>query len=171
VGQATAETLRARGLPADLVPAESSQDGLIAAFAVIPLAGLQVLIPASSIGRAQIDAALQAQGAGVHRVVVYENRPPAPGTVEIPAAFAQGRIDTIVFASPSAVHNLFTLLGEERARQCLAPVAIAVIGPTTARAIEDLGLPVTIQPPAPHIPALVEAICAYYRPFSDKAMD
>ena len=161
VGQATADALRACGIHADLIPADSSQDGLIAAFAGIPVENQQILIPASAIGRTGIDDMLREHGACVHRVTAYENHPPDPETVEIPAALNEGNIDLIVFASPSAVRNFGVVLGEERARQLLTSAALACIGPTTARAVESLGLPVHVQPAESSVPALVDAICAY----------
>lgn len=161
VGQTTADALLTHGIRADLIPVDASQDSLIAAFAEIPVEDQEILIPASAIGRAHIDDILRQRGARVHRVTVYENSPPAPGTVEIPASLTEGRIDLIVFASPSAVRNFGIVVGEKHAHQLLSSAALACIGPTTARAVQNLGLPVHVQPDESSVPALVDAICAH----------
>ncbi|MBI2503395.1 MAG: uroporphyrinogen-III synthase, partial [Candidatus Latescibacteria bacterium] len=71
--------------------------------------------------------------------------------------------EVVVFASPSSVAHFCAVLGSERARQVLGKVVIACIGPTTARAVAELGLSAQIQPSESSVPALVEAICAHYR--------
>ena len=162
VGMSTAQYLRGRGLEPDLVPEEQSQKGLAAAFEEIAVSGASFLVPASSIGRTGLDAALARRGAQVHRVVAYENRPPDPGTVELPAALTENRLDMIVFASPSSVRNFLTVCGPEKGIAHLAAAALACIGPTTAQAVRDLGLEAALQPPESSIPALVRSICAHY---------
>ncbi len=161
VGQATAEALHSRGVTPDLVPEKQSQEGLSAAFEQIPVDGTAILVPASSIGRTLLDDALRERGAEVSRVVAYQNRPPAPSEIEWPAALEQGDIDLFVFASPSSVHNFYTVVGD-RARALLSEKAIASIGPTTSQALTEVGLQPTIEPAHSSVPALVAAICAHY---------
>jgi uroporphyrinogen-III synthase len=166
VGGATAEALRQRGLEPDLVPEAQSAAGLIAAFTA-PGSGHdlrreQVLIPASSIGRTELDEGLAARGAIVVRVTAYENRPPSPDSVTVPAALTESRLDGVVFASPSAARNFLDVVGAERGLAWLRAMDIAVIGPTTAAAVRDLGLEVAVQPEDSSVPALVRALCAHY---------
>ena len=163
VGLSTAAHLRDRGIEPDLVPTKHSQDGLVEAFAAVAVENCEVLIPGSSIGRALLAAELERRGARVRRVTAYRNRPPDPGKVELPAALVEGKLDLIVFVSPSSVHNFCSVLGAERSHATLANSTIACIGPTTTRAILDLGLEAHIQPGESSIPALVRSICTYYR--------
>ena len=163
VGEATADALRTRGIEPDLMPEKQSQEGLADAFEQVPVDGARFLVPASSIGRTLLDDTLRARGAEVTRVVAYENRPPDPGQVQLPAALERGEIDLFVFASPSSVHNFRTVLGDgEKADRLLAAKTIAAIGPTTSSALRELGLQVTIEPEHSSVPALVTAICAHY---------
>ena len=163
VGQATAEALRSRGVAPDLIPEKQSQEGLSLAFEQISVDGAAVLIPASSIGRTLLDVALRERGAQVTRVVAYENRPPEPSQVDLPDALKLGEIDLFVFASPSSVHNFYTVVGgTAKAEALLAEKGIASIGPTTSQALVDMGLHPTIEPSHSTVPALVAAICAYY---------
>jgi uroporphyrinogen III methyltransferase/synthase len=60
------------------------------------------------------------------------------------------------------VHNFHQILGPERTTAIFARAAIACIGPTTAAAARELGLRVSVQPTESSIPALVQAICAFY---------
>ena len=163
VGQATAEALHSRGVVPDLIPEKHSQEGLVVAFEQIKVDGATILIPASSIGRTLLDDALRERGADLTRVVAYENRPPEPSQVELPAALEQGEIDLFVFASPSSVHNFYTVIGDRAgAGALLSGKAIASIGPTTSQALIEMGLHPTIEPAQSNVPALVAAICDYY---------
>ena len=162
VGLSTADHLLQRGLRPDLVPEKQSQEGLAAAFKTVPVDGTQFLIPASSIGRTILDEKLAARGARVSRVVAYENRPPDPASADLPQALVEGAIDLFVFASPSSVHNFCDLMGRQQAIGRLAHAHIASIGPTTTRAVEELGLTVEVQPQESSIPNLVAAICQFF---------
>ncbi len=163
VGLSTAEHLRDQGIEPDLIPTQQSQDGLVEAFASVPVENSEILIPGSSIGRALLATELERRGARAHRVVAYQNRPPDPGKVELPAALVEGNFDLIVFVSPSSVHNYCRVLGTKRSYATLAKSKIASIGPTTTKAILDLGLEAHIQPEESSIPALVRSICNYFR--------
>ena len=163
VGESTAQGLRERGLEPDLVPAIHSQKGLVEAFETIDVHGLEILIPASAIGRTLLDESLAARGAIVRRVVAYENRPPDPGAVDLPLALIEDHLDLFIFASPSSVRHFLVAVGEQRAMDQLARRHIACIGPTTAAAVRELGLEVSVQPEESNVPALVKAICDMYR--------
>lgn len=163
VGQTTAERLRLQGLHPDLIPAEQSQEGLTAAFAQIPVAGREILLPASAIGRTLLAEELERRGARVHRVAAYQNRSPDPALVELPPALVEDQLELVVFASPSSVSHFCAVLGQERALQVLGRAAIACIGPTTAKAVMELGLTAHVQPQESSVPALVRAIGDYYR--------
>jgi len=119
-------------------------------------------LPASSIGRTELADTLAARGAQVHHLTTYVNR--LPDQVELPVALAENKLDLIIFASPSSVHNFHQVLGPERAEAVLARTHIACIGPTTAEAVCQLGFAVHVQPRESSIPALVQAIVAFYAP-------
>ena len=160
VGLATATALGKRGLVPDLVPELQSQEGLEQAFAGIDLADCAILFPASSIGRTQLVETLTARGARVRHISTYTNHPPTE--ITIPSVLTDDSLDLAIFASPSSVHNFHQILGPERTTAIFARAAIACIGPTTAAAARELGLRVSVQPTESSIPALVQAICAFY---------
>ncbi len=162
VGKSTGQLLRERGIEPDLLPEMHSSAGLARAFESIDLNGAEVLLPASSIGRTELDEKLAEQGATVMRITAYENRPPASDSIDLPATLTEGRLDCVVFASPSSARNFLDVVGREQGLKYLRAMDIAVIGPTTASAVEDLGLAVAIKPTDSSVPTLVRALCEHY---------
>ena len=69
----------------------------------------------------------------------------------------EGRISVATFTSASTFVNFMEIIGED-ADELLRDVAIAVIGPVTARAVEKAGLKVEIMPETATIEAMVEEI-------------
>ena len=74
-----------------------------------------------------------------------------------------GRIDVVTFTSPSAVRNFAKIYGADQVADLLKNTVVAAIGPVTAEAARQLGIPVTdpARRPTP-CPALVDAIAAHY---------
>uniref|UniRef100_UPI0036F217E4 uroporphyrinogen-III synthase n=1 Tax=Trichocoleus desertorum TaxID=1481672 RepID=UPI0036F217E4 len=144
-----AEKLAEFGLKADLIPEESSPQGITAELAKIPdIAGQVVLVPVPEVeGVPEPDvvpnfvASLQQLGMIVHRVPTYLTRAidKALYTVEL-ALLKQGQIDAIAFSSTAEVSSFLQMVSETDYQNC----AIACFGPYTAANTEKLGLPVQI---------------------------
>jgi uroporphyrinogen-III synthase len=167
VGQATAQVLRQRGWPVDLLPAEANAAALVEAFASgaagnnprgpraadgtgrdVALQGLRMLFPASSRALPTIAAGLTQLGAEVVQVEAYRTESSASLDVdECRCWIARGGIGAVTFASPSAVEELEHALGKDDFNRLLSSAAAVAIGPTTARALSDRG----------HTPALAES--------------
>ncbi len=149
VGQATAQVLRHRGWPVDLLPDESNAASLVAAFASLgSLEGMRILFPASSRALPTIATGLAQLGAEVVQVEAY--RTESSATLDVEACrsrIARGGIGAVTFASPSAVEELEHALGKDDFDRLLSGAAAVAIGPTTARALSDRG----------HVPALAES--------------
>jgi uroporphyrinogen III methyltransferase/synthase len=69
----------------------------------------------------------------------------------------EGRITIATFTSAATFTNFREIMGED-ADELLQNVAIAVIGPVTAKAIEKGGLKVSIMPKKATVEAMVEEI-------------
>jgi uroporphyrinogen-III synthase len=174
VGQATAQVLRQRGWPVDLLPTEANAAALVDAFAAVGAAvvsaartaaaaapnagaarttaatldGARILFPASSRALPTIAAGLKQLGAEVVQVEAY--RTESSGALDVENCrswIARGSIGAVTFASPSAVDELEHALGKEDFDRLLSAAAAVAIGPTTARALIDRG----------HTPAVAES--------------
>jgi uroporphyrinogen III methyltransferase/synthase len=69
----------------------------------------------------------------------------------------EGRVTIATFTSAATFNNFKEIMGED-ADDLLKGVAIAVIGPVTAKAIENAGLRVDIMPDEATVDALAEEI-------------
>jgi uroporphyrinogen III methyltransferase / synthase len=150
VGQATAQVLRQRGWPVDLLPTEANAAALVDAFATAnaPVEGARILFPASSRALPTIAAGLKQLGADVTQVEAY--RTESSGALDVENCrswIARGSIGAVTFASPSAVEELEHALGKGDFDRLLSAAPAVAIGPTTARALSDRG----------HTPTLAES--------------
>jgi uroporphyrinogen-III synthase len=141
VGRATAAVLKQHGWPVDLVPGEPSAAGLVAAFAASGSArSSRVLYPASSRALPTLAAGLTQLGAQVTTVEAYRL---ASGTAldveDCRSWIARDAVGAVTFASPSAVAELESALGQEDFRRLLGRAPAVAIGPTTARALTERG--------------------------------
>jgi uroporphyrinogen-III synthase/uroporphyrinogen III methyltransferase/synthase len=138
VGPATAERLRSRLRVPELVPGDATGQGLARALAP-SVRGRRVLLPRPAEGRPEILQDLAAAGAEVSAVEAYRTVPAPPERLACLGAWIRGReVDAVAFASPSAVRAAAEALGPDA--PVLGRVLLAAIGPTTARALRDLGL-------------------------------
>ena len=165
-GTATAEKLAAYGIKVDLIPREFRGDAVAAALmAQGPMSGMRVLLPRSDIGREVIGEQLREAGAVVTEVIAYRTiledaqRDTDP---DVYGMLLEGKIDVATFTSPSAIRNFAKIHGADQVSDLLKHTVVATIGPVTADAARQLGVPVTIQPRTYTIPALVDAIATYY---------
>lgn len=166
IGPRTSAALAARGLRADLVPADASRDAVARALlAAIPSpASARVLFPRSSIAPDVLPATLRDAGVTVDDVVAYENLPPlAEDAARIRALFEERAVDVVAFTSSSTVENLVAALGEDAAAR-FADVVVASIGPSTTATARRLGLHVALEAPVHTTAGLVAALHAHLAP-------
>ena len=80
-------------------------------------------------------------------------------------ALEEKSVDMVTFTSSSTVKNFVTLLdisGPDELQKLMSGIAIATIGPITAKTAESYGLTVDVQPAEYTIPDLVESIVMYF---------
>lgn len=142
VGPATARALALRGVQAELVPDEYVAEAIVAALGEV--AGQWFLLPRAEIAREALADELGRRGAVVHEVPVYRTLPACPD----PAALTrlQQGADIITFTSASTARNFVALLAQARLplTRVLAGALVACIGPITAQAAHEAGLPVHV---------------------------
>lgn len=142
VGKATAQVLRQRGWPVELVPDEGNAAALVAAFAARwrPAdAGVKILYPASSRALPSIAQGLTQLGAQVTQVEAYRTEAAALDVADCRAWIARDGVGAVTFASPSAVTELARALGDEQFERLLTSATAVAIGRTTARELSARG--------------------------------
>ncbi len=161
IGPGTAQALRARGIRPDLLPGEYVAEGLAAALSPHLHPGDGVLLPRAEEARPELVEALAAGGAKVEVLPLYRARLPERVPQEALEMLRRGEVDVVAFTASSTVRNLAALLGPDVG--CLERVAIACIGPITARTVQEvLGRSPDIVALEYTMAGLVEALCRRY---------
>jgi uroporphyrinogen-III synthase len=156
IGPATAATLSKRQAQVDLIPSEHVAEALLEAIGDV--AGQCILLPTADIARPTLVEGLQAKGATVDRVTAYQTKPvEEPGNLLTLLA----TIDILTFTSASTVRNFVNLLQTDTPATTIGQATVACIGPITAQAARELGLPVHVTAVTYTIAGLVEALIKY----------
>lgn len=156
VGPATAATLRAAGLPVDLLPPVGGSAAALAAAWPRPTADDQaVLLPRSDIAAPTLPDALRELGYRVLAVTAYRTVvQPAPA--DLAAELIAGGFDAVLFTSPSTVASLAGVSIAES-------TVIGAIGAPTARALTTAGRSPQVVADRPTAAGLVDALTATAR--------
>jgi uroporphyrinogen-III synthase len=162
VGSATARAITAEGVPVDYV-AQTQTGESLAAELRDSMAGKEVLLPRSDRVDDRLPAALREAGARVTEVVAYRTLQPETLDSEILQSVRRAEIDAIVFASPSAFHNLAAFLPSTELAVLSNRVQFATIGSTTTRALREAGARVAIESNDSSSAGLADAIGKYYQ--------
>lgn len=162
VGPGTGAVLKDRlGVEADLVPQEYVAEAL--AEQLLARQARRVLVPQAERARETLGHILSANGVEVEAVTAYRTVLGSGGD-DVPGLLRDGRVDAVVFASPSAVKNMAVRFERENGDWTdLRKVCVACIGPVTSAAAEQQGLKVQVQPREHTIPGLVDGLEGYYR--------
>jgi uroporphyrinogen-III synthase len=161
VGPATASVVAAEGFPVDHVAQEFIGSALARELSSF-LRARKVLLPRSERARPDLPAALRDVGARVTEVVAYRTGGVGSIDPEVMRAVRETDVDVISFFSPSAIENMRVELGEELLSRLGAKAKMAAVGPTTAAALRDAGLPVAIQAPLATAESMAVAIATYF---------
>jgi len=140
VGTATANALAALGINiAFPVPARGGSAELAGILTAHDLAGSRVLLLQSQIGMEILERALREIEAWPQRVTLYYTEGPslADSARLVSLLESDAPPDVIAFFSPSAFQNFIRMLAEMASRLLHHLPALAAIGETTARAIEE----------------------------------
>jgi uroporphyrinogen III methyltransferase/synthase len=163
VGEKTKKALAEQGVTSISVPEKHTALDLSRLMQEENLGGKCYLFPKGDMAKDTIPSALKNLGATVDDVVVYRTKPPSGETVEkIRAMLKANKIDVITFTSPSTVKNFFQIIGDDRKKYFNIKPLIAVIGPTTAGALEEFDLEPDILPSQSSIEAMIESIIFFF---------
>jgi hydroxymethylbilane synthase len=120
IGKTTAEVLESFGLNAKCMPEEETAESMAKLLRDFPVKGKRFLIPRSDLAKDLLVDELRKRGAHVEPVTVYRNICPKIKKQDL------GRIDEIVFTSPSTVKNFLKIYQDIPAR-----IKVWAIGPVT----------------------------------------
>lgn len=187
IGTKTAARIRKFGLKVDLIPEEFRAEGLIEAFTKesrrqqaegrsresaknIPpsasnleprtsnrLDGVRFLLPRAEVAREIFPEKIRELGGVIDVPVTYRAVKPEYHGKRLRRFLKEGRVTIATFTSAATFDNFREIMGED-ADELLGKVAIAVIGPVTAKAVEKAGLKVEIMPALATVEAMAEEI-------------
>jgi uroporphyrinogen III methyltransferase/synthase len=136
IGPATADSLTEYRLSADFVPSKFVAESVVDEFPE-DLTGKSVLIPRALEARDTIIKGLEAKGARVEAVPVYQTVRNESYAERLRELARNGEMDILTFTSPSTVKAFLALLGDVPVPES---AIIACIGPITAAAARENGL-------------------------------
>jgi uroporphyrinogen III methyltransferase/synthase len=166
IGTKTAEVIKNYGLRVDLIPEEFNAEGLISAIAqefggveenIFELKGLKILLPRAEVAREIFPEKVRDLGGEIDTPTAYRTIKPEIHGKRLKRFLKEGRISIATFTSAATFNNFVDIIGSD-ATEILRDVTIAAIGPVTAKAIEKVGLRVSIMPKEATINAMVEEI-------------
>jgi uroporphyrinogen III methyltransferase/synthase len=156
IGEATAATLSARGVAADLVPPRYVAEALVEAFPPAPPGGGRVLVARAAEARDVVPRGLSDLGWTVEVVEAYRV---APARTDPKAMAAAREAGVVTFTSPSVVRAFVELAGRAG-----VPPIVACIGPVTAAEARRQGLSVAVEAEVHTAGGLVDALIRYLSP-------
>lgn len=163
VGSKTSEEIKRYGVKVDLIPEEFSSEGLIKLFDGVKdsrgkgFKGMKFLLPRAEKAREIFPEKIRELGGHIDIPVAYRTVKPEIHGKRLRRFLKEGRISIATFTSAATFNNFVEIMGE-KADALLKGVAIAVIGPVTAKAIVKAGRKVDIMPKQATIEALVKEI-------------
>jgi uroporphyrinogen III methyltransferase/synthase len=179
IGNKTASKIKKFGLKIDLIPEKFRAEGLIEAFKKEIRSkkselgsqsadsgstqnsglfrGIKLLLPRAEVAREIFPEKVRELGGTIEVPVTYRAVKPELHGKRLRRFLKEGRVTIATFTSAATFNNFKEIMGED-ADDLLKGVAIAVIGPVTAKAIENAGLRVDIMPDEATVDALAEEI-------------
>ncbi|HTB23440.1 MAG TPA: uroporphyrinogen-III C-methyltransferase [bacterium] len=162
VGRSTAEALAARGLKADLVPADYDAEHLLKDLTPrLARSGRRrgVLLARAEAGRPVLPEGLRRLRVPCVDLALYRSAPigarPKDGLAE---AIQSGRVDGVTFTSSGTVEQFRGLFSPSRWRALAPKVRGLCLGPITRKAAEEAGISVALEAPQALIASLIEAL-------------
>jgi uroporphyrinogen-III synthase len=160
IGESTADALRARDYPVEVVPGEFSSAGLVSALAG-EVAGARVELARSDHGSDVLVDGLEDAGATVTETVLYRlTRPPESGASTELAA--EGDLDAALFTSSLTVEHFLAAAAERGvsrdAVSGLNGAVVGTIGEPTRETATAAGIDVDVVPDTADFERLAAAV-------------
>ena len=121
-----------------------------------------VFLPRSDRANPDLPTALRELGAHLTEVVAYRTLPPTDVDRERISGIANGEADSVLFFSPTAVHNFADLIGKQRLSEIQHQLAIAAVGPVTSAALREYGIHRIVMAADTTTDAVIAALEAHF---------
>jgi uroporphyrinogen III methyltransferase/synthase len=162
IGPATASQLKKEGVRVDYTPKEFVAEAILEGFRKMTVQGKRILLARVRQARDVLPKGLRKMGAEVDVVEAYRTIKPKGGQRRLRRLLTEDKVDVITFTSSSTVNHFVDLLKGVNLKRALEGIAIACIGPVTARTAKEWGMKIHIQPQEYTIPGLTQAIVRYF---------
>ncbi len=142
IGPKTAQALVSHHIHPNFVPEEYIAEAVVPGMG--DLVSRHVLLPRAEIARKALPEAIKKAGGVIHEIAVYRTLPVEPNVQGL-QAIREG-VDVITLTSPSTVENFIAIARSSGFDPCRLPgdPVYACIGPITAQAAREEGLPKTL---------------------------
>ncbi len=134
VGPATAEAARNTGLNVEYV-AVKHQGTALAEEVSGKIAGKLILLPRSDRANPELVEKLEGLGSRVKEIVAYKTVRPDEQSGAMVEKLVKEGADAVLFFSPSAIHHLQDILGDQKFHEFSQRTLFAAIGPVTEEAL------------------------------------
>lgn len=124
--------------------------------------GKRVLLPRSGRANPELVEELNRFGARVFEVCAYKTIRPEKTDSETVTTIAQEGVDAVLFFSPSAVHHLRELLGNERFLELSRRSVFAAIGPVTEDALHNVNVERVVLARETSVNSILETLGDYF---------
>ncbi|MCX7016148.1 MAG: uroporphyrinogen-III C-methyltransferase [Candidatus Sumerlaeota bacterium] len=158
IGPETAEALAARGVRADLAPAQMTQDGLARDLPMA--AGTRVLLPGSPRSRDTLQRAIERRGGAAVRLPLYDSAPEKGALDALVADLEAGPMDFLVVLTPLAAQMLVEGRSTGELKRLLGRTSVVSFGAQAARVLDGAGRPADLTLGEPTLDALIRALTA-----------
>lgn len=159
VGSKTAQQAENLGLKVDTIPARYDAESLAETLIQQGVAGKHYLLPCGRRARPVLREQLEAAGAYVTRLVLYDTVMPADFDLQGFVSRLQNRtLNTLLFTSPSSVQHLQQLLTGHDPDTLLQQVQLVSIGPVTSAALQTCFGRIDLEAPEATQEGLLQAL-------------
>jgi uroporphyrinogen-III synthase len=156
VGPRTGDAWRKVGGNVESIPESYTAMGLLDALGE-DLSGLSFLVLRPRDVETEVGALLRERGARADEVILYKTEAQVEGGDVISGLLKNGKLDVVLFASPSAIQGVLQMAGgPEKIRNVLA----LCIGPTTAQAAREAGLRRVVFPDKHTVDGMIDMLLA-----------
>ncbi len=160
IGPATADSLKAQGITADIIAETFVAEGLLdAILSAGPVKGKSFLLVRSNIGRNTLAEGLIEAGADIEQAAFYATRE-AELRKQVKDMITGSEIDMVTFTSSSTVDGFFSQIPPDTLS---GNVTFASIGPQTSRQLRKYGIEPDVEASVYTTTGLSDAILASHR--------